>query len=94
MKYSPAIYKGKFKHVAHVSHVFYEDIVDDKKANYSKEITKQYEPFEYTLANIKQFIADNLSAAFNEIVVDDNISIFEDETRIFQQLGMDKEVTT
>lgn len=67
-----------FKNLGRIDHCFYEDVKEDKKANYSP--TLQYLEsinFEYTKENILKIVNEKLNCSFDQIEVSDDVRVHE-----------------
>lgn len=61
-----------------VSHCFFDDVAEDAKNNYSKELVKiEHEKCEYTKEGILKFINKHLNCDFDDLSIKDDVSVHE-----------------
>lgn len=72
-----------WQYTGFVSHCFYSDRSEDLKRNYSKELFKiQHEKCEYTKEGILKFINNKLNCDFNDLIIKDDIHVFDTEKEL------------
>lgn len=68
----------KYNILGRVDHCFYDDIEEDAKRNYSKNLVHiEHFNFEYTLSNILKLVNDNLECDFDNLLIDESLRVHD-----------------